>query len=352
MPLHHRWKLDRKIWEPLQRFESRDYLARHYEKQHGRSLSAQRAHEIGSCFTQGREYFTSASTASDAVKPLLLYYGVASLGRGVTLLLDSRKREESLTPAHGLGAVEWAKTLHAGISNVLKLKVQCSKGTFPEFVNAVGNGQSYTWLDKDRRAGGFRNDFGEIRFLSDGSLISLGDLLSREKDLAGEYEIANDGWGNTDIGSVVALESCIRVFFIPAAGRDMGAAITSYGFPETAKASLQASPVYPQLRTLCVEIPASGEDRKKVIPMAVDQDKNIGWLIRPFSNGDNIIDIHRMFIESFMLGMLSRYFPSKWMSLLRSEKGDISRSVILAAIARIETEFPKLLRNHLPSHQS
>jgi hypothetical protein len=151
---------------------------------------------------------------------------------------------------------------------------------------------------------------------------------------------------------VIALESCIRVFFIPAAGRDMAAAITSYGFPETAKASLQASPVYPQLLTLCVEIPASGEDRKKVIPMAVDQDKNIGWLIRPFSNGDNIIDIHRMFIESFILGMLSRYFPSKWMSLLRSEKGDIARSVVLAAIARVETEFPKVLRNHLPSHQS
>jgi YaaC-like Protein len=337
--------VDRKIWEPLQRFESRDYLAKYYNKQHGRSLNAQRAHEIGSCFTQGREYFTSASTASDAVKPLLLYYGVASLSRGVTLLKDSNKREESLTPAHGLTVEDWAKTLHAGIADVLKLKVQCSRGTFPEFVKAVGNSQSYTWLDQNVRTSGFKNEFGKVNFVTDSSFISLGDLLSREKDLASEYEIANDGWGNTDFGHVVALDSCIRVHFIPIQGRDIESAISSYCFPSTSSISCRPSPVYPQLQTHCVEIPASGEDRKKIVPMALDQDKNVGWLIRPFPNGDNLIDIHRMFVEAFMLGMLCRYFPSKWMSLLRGDKGDIARSVILATIVRIESKFPQLLRD-------
>ncbi len=340
--------MDRKLWEPLQRFESRDYLSRHYLKQHGRALNAQRAHEIGSCFTQGREYFTSASTASDAVKPLLLYYGVASLARGVTLLKDSRKREESLTPAHGLMTIDWAKTLHAGISEVLDLRVQCSKGTFPEFAAAVGNGQSYTWLDGNNRPGGFKNDFGDIKFLHDGSQISLSDLLSRERDLAHEFEIANSGWGNTDFGTVVALPNCIRIHFTPIAGSDMARAIEQYGFPETAKSGVMPNPRVSQLPSLCIEIAGVGEDLKKLVPLAVDQDKNIGWIIRPLANGDNIVDIHRMYIESFILGMLSRYFPSKWMSLLRSEKGDIARSVILAASARIESTFPQLLRDQIP----
>lgn len=35
------------------------------------------------------------------------------------------------------------------------------------------------------------------------------------------------------------------------------------------------------------------------------------------------------------------------MGLLRSEKGDIARSVILAAVARIESKFPKLFREQL-----
>lgn len=341
--------MDRKLWEPLQRFESRDYLTRYYQKQHGRTLNASRSHEIGSCFTQSREYFTSASTASDVVKPLLLYYGVASISRGVTLLKDSAKREESLTPAHGLMTVDWAKTLHSGISEILNLKVQCSKGTFSEFVASIGNKQSYAWFHSNNTKGHFRNDFGEIKFIKDKSFISFHDLLSRETELAAEYEIANDGWGNTDFGSVVALDQCIRVYFDPIQGRNLGSAIESYRFPISAKASAQPNPRYPVLQSVCVEIPASGEDRKKFVPMASGWDENIGWLIRPFPNGDNIVDIHKIYIESFILGMLSRYFPSKWMSILRSEKGDIARSVILAAMARIESRFPRMVHNYLPS---
>jgi hypothetical protein len=281
------------------------------------------------------------------VKPLLLYYGVASLARGATLLKSSNKREESLTQGHGLTTIDWSRTLHGGIANVLSLRVRATKGTFTEFVEAVGNGQSYTWLGADNRAGHFKKDFGAVKFLSDSSLISLSDLLSREQALAAEYEIANDGWGNTDFGNVVALDDCIRVYLMPTAGVDTASAIKSYGFPASATASLQPSPIYPQLQTLCIEVPASGEDRKMVAPMSSDQDKNLGWLVRPFPNRDNMIDLHRMFVEAYILGMLSRYFPSKWMSLLRSEKGDIARSVILAAVARIETTFPKLVRDQL-----
>lgn len=339
--------MDRKLWESLQRFESRDYLARDYNKKHGRSLNAHRSHEIGSCFAQGREYFASASTSSDTVKPLLLYYGVASLARGATLLKSREKREESLTPGHGLVTVEWPKVLHDGIANVLNLAVQATKGTFSEFVGAIGNCQTYSWRQQDNCNGFFRNDFGEVKYLRDSSTITLGDLLSREKDLAAEYEIANDGWGNTDFGRVVALDNALRVIFMPTSHVDVASAIQSYGFPANATVSLKPMANNLPIQTIVVDITASGEDRKKVAPLAFDQDKEVGWLVRPFSNHDNMIDIHRMYIEAFIVGMLSRYFPSKWMSLLRSEKGDIARSVILAAVARIEAKFPQLICDQL-----
>lgn len=344
--------MDRKLWEPLQRFESRDYLTRHYKKLHNRSLNMQRANEIGSCFTQGREYFFSASTASETVKPLLIYYGIASLSRGATLLKDISKREESLTPAHGLMTIDWAKILHTGISEVLNLRIQSSKGLFQEFVSAVGNGQSYSWLNKDGRIGSFKKEFGELAFFKDDSQLSLGDLLSRERELFCEYEIANDGWGNVDVGVVVALEASLRIHFSITQQGSAEDMINLYQFPTSSKISIEPHPQYshvPQLKTLCIEIPATGEDLKRYAPLAIEQGTNLGWIIRPFSNGDNIIDIHRMFMESFILGMFSRYFPSRWMSLLRSEKGDIARSVVLAAIARIEDRFPRLLHDQLPS---
>lgn len=344
--------MDRKLWEPLQRFESRDFLTRHYKKLHGRSLNAQRAHEIGACFTQGREYFSSASTASETVKPLLLYYGVASLSKGTTLLKDRNKSEESLTPAHGLTTVDWANILNGGISEVLNLRIQASRGLFSEFVLAVGNEQSYVWLDKHNRPGSFKNDFGEISFLKDSSQLTLADLLSREPDLLHEFEIANDGWGNIDLGSVVALDNVLRIHFTFNPGVDPKKVLEMHRFPDKATLSVEPNPMYrhiPQLQTLCVEIPASGDVRKRLVPLAVDQGNGMEWIIRPLPNGDNIVDIHRLFMESFILGMFSRYFPSKWMSLLRSEKGDIARSVVLAAIARIEDRFPHLLCEQLPS---
>jgi len=53
--------------------------------------------------------------------------------------------------------------------------------------------------------------------------------------------------------------------------------------------------------------------------MAAGQDKNMGRLIRQFPNGDNLIDIHRMYIEIFIPRMLRRYYSSKWISLLRRD---------------------------------
>jgi len=83
--------------------------------------------------------------------------------------------------------------------------------------------------------------------------------------------------------------------------------------------------------------------------VATDQDKNMGWLIRPSPNGNKVIDIHRSYTEVFIRRMLRRYYSSKWMSLLRRDKGDIAQSVILAAAARIDTGFPQLLRKQLPT---
>ena len=104
------------------------------------------------------------------------------------MLQDSRLKEESLPNGHGLETVDWRGTLSSGIKNVLNLKVRACNGTFPILVNSIGNGQSYTWFHGSSNAG-FRKDFGEVKFLTDKTSMSLDDLLSREVSLLTEYAI-------------------------------------------------------------------------------------------------------------------------------------------------------------------
>ena len=93
-------------WEELSTFESRDYVGKWYPGRHGRQLNAARTSEIASCSTQGREYFVAATVAANSVRPLLHYYGVLSLSRGVILLRDKSKNEERLRPSHGLDVID------------------------------------------------------------------------------------------------------------------------------------------------------------------------------------------------------------------------------------------------------
>lgn len=132
----------RQIWEKVSVFESHDFVGKWYRGRHGRTLNAIRTREIASCFTQGREYFTSAKIAATSVRPLLLYYGVLSLSRGVILLRDRTKTEANLKPSHGLEVVQWQGTLSGGIEKVLELQVRATTGTFGELASASGNLQA------------------------------------------------------------------------------------------------------------------------------------------------------------------------------------------------------------------
>ncbi len=110
-------------WETLSMFESRDYVGLWYRERHGRQLNARNANAVTTCFIQGRQYFEAAASAATSVRPLLLYYGVLSMARGLILLRDTTKKEESLKPSHGLEAVDWNGTLAGGLDKILDVQV-------------------------------------------------------------------------------------------------------------------------------------------------------------------------------------------------------------------------------------
>ena len=131
------------VWQNLRPLESFDNVKAWFEKIHGRTLSSRRASEIACAAKQSREYFRNAKQADYSVRSLLTFYGVASLSRAVTLLLNRNNGEEVLTKGHGLEVFRWSEILSGDISEALRnlgmLEVKTCHGLFEDFLKAVQN---------------------------------------------------------------------------------------------------------------------------------------------------------------------------------------------------------------------
>ena len=108
-----------KIWHKLYDYESKDLIERYIEKNHNRKASKRQITEISSNFIQGREFFRNSEKANFSVKPLLLYYGVNSISRGLILLLNPHLSESSLKPSHGLDTINWRD--YISNNNIIKV---------------------------------------------------------------------------------------------------------------------------------------------------------------------------------------------------------------------------------------
>ena len=126
-----------KIWHKLYDYESKDLIERYIEKNHNRKASKRQITEISSNFIQGREFFRNSEKANFSVKPLLLYYGVNSISRGLILLLNPHLSESSLKPSHGLDTINWRD--YISNNNIINLPVEIKKGAFYELIKETKN---------------------------------------------------------------------------------------------------------------------------------------------------------------------------------------------------------------------
>lgn len=126
-------------WERLSLYESRDLLSRFFQKRHGRQLAAEKAYENIAHLAQGRGFFASAQQSSELARPLLLYYGVYALSRGLILFLDARMGETSLSSSHGTEADSWQNALSLGIDQLPDLPLKITGGTFAVLSRATSN---------------------------------------------------------------------------------------------------------------------------------------------------------------------------------------------------------------------
>lgn len=330
-------------WEVLRNYESYELIKKDYHDRHGRTPSTAHAREIAAPFAHARSYFTAAQHADQTVKPLLLYYGVLSLSRGLTLALSRGRRESTLAAAHGLSTLQWQNDLSADNPDFGALRVTVNQsGSFSEL------GQATEFCSLLRANSSAINHKLENSTVAPGAEYGLGDVISRIPALRDHYR----RWRG---------ESPCALF----------SAKTTESPPEVIFNVTKAAYLPHVTREFCDELfrlsgcsfasesadnfAYQGTNDIDQCPGVTDHigHFNIGdvWLTARYPAGENLSNILTAFTLSYTLGMLVRYFPTQWTALVRSQVNDAALPSIVAAIDWIESEYPRLVLGFLVEHK-
>ena len=339
-------------WKAISRFESHDFVAKWYLKAHGRSASSAKVGQINACFAHGREYFWNAAASEMSVKPLLQYYGVLSCCRGVILANDPEKKEESLKPRHGIEIVDWQKTLGGGIKNVLELQIRATDGTFRELVNVCWHLKTvHRFQGPTNQLESSGQALGDVRFATDGSRMTLDDLISRLLQTGLAYPNLTGRRAKMFGGARIASHPPGVHLAFPLVGIPDELRSLADGQHVRIGSSNQVSPGFRQgddARDTLIFVRRGDETHPDAFPVShYGGEGEFMVVMLDFPNGDKLTEFIKLYLVSYILGMLVRYHPSIWTALLRNEKGDFAQPLLVDAVEAIERGFAEQLSHQL-----
>lgn len=340
-------------WARLSLYESTDLVRGLFQQRHGRELNAEKAREIVSAISQGREYFSAASEAGLLVRPLLQYYGVLSLSRGLILLLSHNLRETALPQAHGLSSVDWGNMLAADARRPAELQVKVGNGTFLTLLDRTDNSDLSVVF-----TGPYPNQiiFPRTRATEGliGATFTFQQVLSRVSELRDIYE-----------RSFCHCASNYRAFVFTLSAEtqsDIDIFNGRHGLPPEQQireelavpddAPLQSTEQHnflpPELHLRYRLLHPQGTSFIGLLPQIENLPDGSMSIIAPFATGLSISRIGRFFLLSFYLGTLARYHPTSWLAIMQSrQKGDFMLPLIRESMNAIQQHFPGLIMNEL-----
>ena len=324
------------MWQRLLSLESREITQQRFEQIYSRSLNARRAREINAAAKQAREYFRNASSSDYTVRPLLTFYGVASLSRALLLLLKVEGGEEGLTAGHGLETVDWGNVMSgdiaAGLTRLDELKIRTRAGLFSDFVTHTKNRISIH-LDSGGVDWRIHYDIPEL-----GKEFSVADLFSRLPDLQRDYSNISDVIRYACVREVTCTHAKgFRAKVLKKSFSQFRAVYEDFGYTATCEGDW------------CI-VTCDTESFDKKLPLFIHSylHKSFGmipevFLAEPFSGGASYSQLCITYMVSYALGMLVRYYPTHWISLVQGEKGDSIWPTINRAQQIVEHSYPELV---------
>ena len=328
--------MNQEIWQKLLALESRDITQQRFRKIHSRDLHGRRAREINAAARQAREYFRNANSSDYSVRPLLTFYGVTSISRALLLLLKAEGGEEGLAAGHGIKPIHWRRVMSGnpaiGLTKLRELRVSPCAGLFSDFVRHTNNRMA---IHIHSAGVNWRLSY-DIPTLH--HEISIADLFSRIPDLSQEYSEISHEVRHASVNEVTYSE-------------EKGFRMKVY-----AEQFLHFSKIYENLGyTITKEgewctVQCEKETLEQQCPLFMHSyiHKIFGAIpslhaVEPFSTGVRYSQLCITYMISYVLGMLVRYYPTHWVSLLGGEKGDSMWPTIHRAQQIVEESYPELV---------
>lgn len=328
------------IWQKLLFLESHDSVIAWHQQAFSRTLSARRAKEITSAAKQAREFFRNSAESNVSVKPLLTFYGVASLSRSVALLLNPQGGESGLTQGHGITTVEWPKTLSgeisAGLAVLGELKIRTCKGLFSDVIKQTDN---TLCIHIDSSAVEWRIPY-DVPDLGDE--LTFDDLMLRLPDLNSEHKRSSQTVLYASAGSIsYDLDNGFKAQVTSDNFLDFIEIYRSHGYQAT-----QGDTSY--------SLSCDADNFQKKPPQFIHSyiNKMFGsipvlHIAKPLESESRYSQIAITYMLSYFLGMLSRYYPTHWTSLFSGDKGDGRWPEIYLTQKYIDLCFPELISEFL-----
>ncbi len=321
------------IWHFLREFESKDLVKKYIKGKYDFELNSGKAYEISSAFKQGRSYFESVLKSDISVKPVLQYYGIVALSRGLIMILDKNARENNIKPSHGLKIKNWSDINASG--KLEQIIIKTSQGTFRDLIEATEN-KSY-----------FRHGSSGINFHTY-NLIPQEDFELNLKELSYSFpdlKKSVESWlvisvPSKEVKTWKTLEGKKCEISFKGKG-DIEEILPSYMFKnkEITETTHTTDIIYewPGPPHLC----QFWEGALKLIGNA--------HAIPPFNQLIFLNDISKMFAVSFIFGSISRYYPTTWNNINSGIKNDSVLPFVINLMDFLQEKYPQIVMDFINS---
>jgi hypothetical protein len=216
-----------------------------------------------------------------------------------------------------------------------------TRGTFQDLIGATHNelavrAPAFAFTGPIQRSKSM-----EVGKRSD-ELITLGDLLARTNTLRNIYEQCTDRASRAIPCLLGTVPGHFNIQLRISTHGDIDALMQRLRIPADANVgTMYVTPGGNDPNFVTLSVPyGEGDDPNLYLPH-LEPPEGSHYLLEPWENGGYLSPLLRYFVISYILGMLVRYFPSKWMYLFSYQKGDAQLPLLRETISNIEFAFPK-----------